>query len=81
MKIRVAWSRTIQVRQYEPERLELEVETPEGVKATDVSKTVEELAQKVIAAGDRLVAERAAKHFASPTATTPDEPDDFVGRG
>ncbi len=90
MKIRAAWSRTIQVRPYESEKMELGVEgeypvpgeeggkVVAGKKAREAALTIErDLAAQLAALGDSLVAERIKVRKAMPEPTSKlKEPDD-----
>lgn len=94
MKIRAAWSRTVQVRPYESEKLELAIEDDSTEKVTKEQglKVVEAMSRDLSALGDRLIVDMLKAHriedFASrilpiaPSAGVPTpggmEPDPFV---
>ena len=63
MRVRAFFSRTISVRQYEPERVELELEYDASLgSAGTASAFALEIGLALAAAGDALVAERLATH-------------------
>jgi hypothetical protein len=56
--IRASWKRTVQVKQYESETLELAVEQEIDVKGPETVECVANLDRTLAAAGDALVLER-----------------------
>ena len=67
MKVRAAWKRTIQVKPYESESLELAVETEESPVLATSESAVEAsgaLSRQLSALGDQLIAERMGAHAA-----------------
>lgn len=80
--IRATWHRTIRVKQYESESLELAVEIPES-DGNDLLGAVEELSRDLSALGDRLVVERLRAHSSGQQGATgaspgPTEPDTYL---
>lgn len=87
MKIRVAFSRTIQVRSYEPERVEIEVEQEisdgreEGDHEIFLEDAVTYLTTSLLVVGDKIVADRISSHLPGTpedSVNTPTEPDGYV---
>ena len=67
MRVRAAWKRTIQVKPYESESLELAVETEESPVLATSESAVEAsgaLSRQLSALGDQLIAERMGAHAA-----------------
>lgn len=79
MKIKARWERTIQVAQYSPERLELEVEreVPEDLRE-EYAALAHDLSQTLAREGDKLVRERMIHHgLIDPRQTGPVAPDPY----
>jgi len=89
MKIRAAWSRTIQVKPYESERLELAIEDDGFEPPTDKTgaafalKETAALSRQLSALGDELIAERLRAHAPKPPVALshlPAEPDPWLSK-
>lgn len=79
MKARISFGRTISVRQFEPERVEVEVEV-EVPETPGWEGFVERASRALFAVGDALVSERLAFHAKLPAGapTGPTEPDPYA---
>lgn len=70
--IRAAWKRTVRVREYESETLELAVERDWSETGTlDAVQAAVDLDRELALAGDALVAERLADRARSPSSKRP----------
>ena len=84
VKISATWSRTIQVHQYEPERIDVAAEMTIEGGILDVKEATDNLLKQVKDAGQQHVLARldeleALRNAASRPNTGPVAPDPFVG--